>query len=351
MTGTSLRGLLDLPYRLGAAVHRSVYSSGIARQRSLDGFAVSIGALHFGGAGKTPLVIDLAGPGDGVLMRGYGGRLRGQIRALMALDDAAAPWKRTASCNGEERPVQAWSEQVGDEAALVAAMRPGVPVGVGADRVAAAAVLKQTWPVSRFLLDDAFSHHCLRRDVDLLAIPVVRQDGELRIGDGPRREGDWAVDRADALVLVGQGARPISDCDDLIAALGYEGPFAAVRKEVDRIWSYPEGEAGFEVRDRPVAVVCALGRPSSLVTSLERGTGARVVATVTARDHHRFSAGELAEAEQLARRRGAEVLLTSLKDVVRFPLDFTPRGCWAVAGTSLVWDRGGDRLEGMVRER
>jgi len=335
-----LPGVVSLPYRAGAVLHRAVYRSGLLQRRALDAFTVSVGSLHFGGAGKTPVSVSLAGPGSAVLLRGYGGRALGVPKVLVGEQDGGAPWLRTISCDGVGRPAREWSALVGDEAALVAAVLPGLPVGVGVDRRAAAAAVSAGHDVHRFVLDDGFSHHRLERDRDVLVLPV---EGS-RVAPGLLREGPRAASRAHALVLVGDGREALNDreIDGLVRRIPWRGQLAACRKVPGNLWDLRDGvEVSSDVvRGRDAAVVCALGRPDSLVRSATEHLQAHVRQRSTWRDHHRFAPEDLAGAERLARRRGADVVLTSLKDAVRWPAAFEPQLSWFAVDSTLVWDRG-----------
>ena len=109
---------MDLPYRAGAALHRGAFLSGLLPRASLDRFTVSVGSLHFGGAGKTPLALDLL-TGDGaLLMRGYRGE--GATSVLICEDDAGPPWGRSIAADGERRTAQECSARFGDEAVMAA---------------------------------------------------------------------------------------------------------------------------------------------------------------------------------------------------------------------------------------
>jgi tetraacyldisaccharide 4'-kinase len=338
--------LVDLPYRAGAALHRR-WALGRPRQ-ALPRFTVSIGALHFGGAGKTPLTLALAGEGDAILIRGYGGTLGDRHLAVVADPSDAAPWQRVLRGDGREATARQWSAEIGDEAALAAALRPGVPVGVGRSRELSCRDALALHDVRRVLLDDAFSHHRLRRDVDLLAVPVVRTPHGPRVAGGPMREGPGAAQRASAVVFVSDDLEQyhIDDIDNLKRQLRYRGPAASVGKTAVSLWSLG-GEAvrRHEIDPgRRAVVVCALGRPDSLVRTCSEQLGAQVLAVVSRRDHHRFATAELVDAEARAARLGADLLLTSLKDAVRLPDTFSPGMDWIAAGCDLRWDLGHDAI-------
>src|SRR5579863_2888078 len=158
---------------------------------------ISVGNLHWGGGGKTPMVAAVAarlrqrGAAVCILSRGYGGSGHG-VRMVSRGDG----------------PLLA-AAVAGDEPVQLAGELPGVAVVVGPDRHRAGlAALARLRPVpDLFLLDDGFSHLALRRDLDLLVFPAADPFGGGRLWPGGRlREPLAAAARADAALLTGSPA-------------------------------------------------------------------------------------------------------------------------------------------------
>jgi tetraacyldisaccharide 4'-kinase len=153
-----------------SALRRLCYRRGWLRSVRLPVPVLVVGNISVGGTGKTPLTIALAtelrrrGWRPGVVSRGYGGAEKGP-----ALLDA--------------RPDPA---RYGDEPCLIHAS--GVPVAVGRDRPAAAALLLEQG-CDVLIADDGLQHYRLARDLEICVI-----DGERRFGNrrllpaGPLRE-------------------------------------------------------------------------------------------------------------------------------------------------------------------
>jgi tetraacyldisaccharide-1-P 4'-kinase len=345
-------GPLEAIYRRVASLHGALYRSGLLRRQSLDLFTVSVGGLRFGGAGKTPLVQLLARPTDAILSRGYGGRVRGAASVALGEGTSGAPWARPVSVDGRVRPAREWSAWLGDEPALLAASLPGVPVGVCPDRAAAARLVLAGADPRRFLLDDGFSHHRLARDVDLVVIPVAGGGGGPGPVPGPQREGDAALARADALVLLNDGAAELDDGAAVGAgsALAFSGPLAVVRRTVTGLWRWPDGGAAGpeELAGSTLFPVCGVGRPDSFRRLVAGLPGVRVLEGRAFGDHHRFGAGELVRVEADARREGADAVVSTVKDAMRLPADWTPSLPWWIVEAALVWERGRESIEEVV---
>src|SRR5215210_3160067 len=186
------------------------------RARRLPRPVLSVGNLHWGGTGKTPLVAAVAAhlrdrrPAVCILSRGYASRGRG----------ARVVSTRAGPLPGPLLP--------GDEPVLLAGQLPGVAVVVGPDRFEAgmAALHRLPRTPDLFLLDDGFSHLALRRDLDLVAFPSSDPFGGGRLPPGGRlREPLASVSRAHAVLLTGAGSP--EDGKKLAEALrpyGFTGP-------------------------------------------------------------------------------------------------------------------------------
>jgi tetraacyldisaccharide 4'-kinase len=245
---------------------------------------VCIGNLVAGGAGKTPVVLSLAGllSAQGiavhVVTRGYGGRHAGPVRVDPNRHDAAA---------------------VGDEALLIAARAPCWVARDRADGIRAAIEAG----AAAILLDDGFQNPGIARDLSLLVIDAEYGFGNRRvIPAGPLRETvACGLARTDAIVLIGEDGLPEgvgkSDRPVLRATLEpvHAGRFTGAR----------------------IVAFAGIGRPEKFFASL-RAVGAELVAAHPFPDHHRYAAADLARLHCGAARAGAR-LVTTAKDWVRLP--------------------------------
>jgi tetraacyldisaccharide 4'-kinase len=267
---------------------------------------VSIGNLHWGGGGKTPLVQAVAlhlrdrGVRVAVLSRGYG-RADDQIRVAST----------------GEGPLLG-PRLIGDEPALLAGSLPGVAVVVGADRAAAGrhALLRLDPRPDLFLLDDGFSHLRLARDLDILAFPWMDPwAGGRLVPSGRLREPLASSQRAHAAVLTGVPA--IEDWGRQLAAglarFGFTGPGFASRTVAQPPIA---DDRRTLARSTRVVAVAAIARPGSFFDQLAN-LGFDVVARESHRDHHDYSDDDVARLDALAGRHGAQAILTTAKDAVK----------------------------------
>ena len=282
------RALLPLqaPYALALALKNSAYDRGWLSQRRLVWPVISIGNLSVGGAGKTPVVIELAsllaarGLTVDVLSRGYG---------------------RKSPQSVERVPGDGDVRRYGDEPLLITRAAQ-VPVYVGVSRRAAGALAEREAPTANgngiHLLDDGFQHRRLARSVDIVVVHPADPEDRL-LPAGRLREPLSALHRADFLLLRENDATSQAT----LREQGISKPIWRVRR-VLQVPSVPGSAVAF----------CAIAHPQEFFASL-RAHGITLMGTLAFRDHHRFQPRDLdaiAKASQ-----GAAALLTTEKDWVR----------------------------------
>jgi tetraacyldisaccharide 4'-kinase len=279
-----------------------------SRAKKLSRPVVSVGNLHFGGSGKTPLIAALAarlrdrGLAVCILSRGNGSRGRG----VRVVSTGAGPLLD---------PLLG-----GDEPVLLAAELPGVAVVVGPDRYRAGlhALRHLAPPPALFLLDDGFSHLGLARDLDLLAFPAADPFGGGRLlPSGRLREPLRAVSRASAAILTGVDPELAAGAGEALAQAlrphGFTGPgFASLtRPGKPRLADgtlLPSGERVF--------LVSAVARPEGLTVQV-RKLGFEIAGELRFPDHHRYPGPDLERIATAFRASGAAAVLTTSKDRVK----------------------------------
>lgn len=271
-------------------------------RQHLDAITWSVGNLHWGGGGKTPLVAEIGrqllelGASVCVLSRGYG--RTGREPRLVSRGDGPL-------CSAFE---------AGDEPHLLARAVPGLSVAVAAQRHQAGALALRELDVAPevFLLDDGFSHVRLARDLDVLAFPCVDPfaDGRL-LPSGRLREPLTASRYADAAVLT--GLTPSDDHDleltgrQLEAALRPHG-FSGTGFATERV-----AEVVSEQRIERALLVSGVARPAGVEASAA-ACGVEVVEHLAFGDHHGFPASSLRKIRERLITHGEPALLATSKD-------------------------------------
>jgi tetraacyldisaccharide 4'-kinase len=251
---------------------------------------ICIGNLTAGGAGKTPVVRDLArrlaaaGLRPAILSRGYGGREAGPLKVDPARHDAA---------------------QVGDEPLMLARE---TPCWIARDRAAGARAMTADG-AGLVLMDDGLQNPGLIQDLKIVVVDGATGFGNGRaMPAGPLRESIAAgIARADVLVIVG------ADDHGLTRKYAAAKIVLALGTEIDAS-QLPAGK---------VAAFAGIGRPEKFRASLA-AAGAEIAVFRAFADHHYYNPAELAALETKARAFGAS-LVTTEKDWVRLSPEWRSR--------------------------
>jgi tetraacyldisaccharide 4'-kinase len=259
--------------------------------------AISVGNVVAGGAGKTPVTLEIArrllerGRKAAILSRGHGRRGREDLEV-----SAATP-----------------SDQAGDEPALLKERLPGALVLVGPRRASLAARAASDG-AEVLVLDDGLQHLSLARDLDVVVMDASNPLGNgKRLPRGPLREQPSSAFRRAG----SRGLLWLTRCDlprdrrtDALVAAARE---AGMRGPVESAYA-----TAAPIGKEAVFLFAGIGRPASF-EALVRSAGASVAGARWFPDHHRYSSADLQALRQAAAAQGATRLLTTEKDLVRIP--------------------------------
>ncbi len=309
--GTLLR-LLSRLYDETAWRRRQWYARRPAARRRLARPVVSVGALAAGGSGKTPLAAALArmlvelGERPAILSRGYG---------------RVDPVEGAAVIRDFERTVGSLAV-AGDEPWMLARALDGVAVVVAEDRHLAGRLAETRLGATVHVLDDGFQHLQLERGADLVLLSGADLDDPRVLPAGRLRERLATARRADALLLVDLTADGRARAE---AELQPARLFHVQRRTGPVRVRRPDGEGDGLPPGSRVAAVAGIARPERFFDDL-RAAGLDVVHTVAFADHHRYGRREADRIQRVARRAGAEAIVTTDKDFVRLEpwLPFDP---------------------------
>jgi tetraacyldisaccharide 4'-kinase len=264
---------------------------------------ICCGNATAGGAGKTTVALDLGrrladrGVNAHFLLRGYGGSLRGPVRVDPDAHD---------------------STQVGDEALLLAEVRP---TWISGDRGAGARAAV-AGGAQAIVMDDGLQNPTLEKDLSLLVV-----DGSFGFGNGrvipagPLREPvAAAAARCRAAVLIGE---------DTSGAVAQLPPGLPVLRA--KLVAGPEAAM---LAGQPVFAFCGIANPQKFFATLQEA-GAVLAGREAFADHYPYDEGDLkdllAQAEALR-----AVMVTTKKDFVRIPPQFRSRVTVVTVG--LAWE-------------
>jgi tetraacyldisaccharide 4'-kinase len=285
-------GLAALVYGMIVAVRNLGFDRRWLRARHAKVPVVSVGNLTLGGTGKTPLVEWVArwfrhrGVRVTIISRGYG-----------------------------------QTEGLNDEGRVLFENLPDVPHLQDADRVALAAIAVDELATELLVLDDGFQHRRLARDVDLVLLDALEPFGLGHMFPrGLLRESVSSLGRAGVVVL---------SRADLVSA----SERAAIRAEAERrsrpIRWVETRHAALDLIDsdgnrspidmlasQSVAAFCGIGNPEGFRRTLLPLCRELVDFRIFA-DHHNYSAEDAGSLERWARDLGANLVLTTQKDLVK----------------------------------
>ncbi len=290
--------------RLYGAAHSLRWHWYLRRAQKLPRPVVSVGSLHWGGAGKTPLVAAIArrllerGLRPAILSRGYGR----QDKGVHVVSTGEGPLLG---------PLVA-----GDEPVLLAGDLPGTSVVVGRDRYEAGRhALERIDPQPQvFLLDDGFSHLRLFRDIDLVVFPSKDPLAGGRLPPGGRlREPLASLDRADAALFMGADAEATQTLEEALRPFGFQGPSFSCGIETLTARQVTGDELP---TDAPVLLVAAIARPQRFVEAVEHA-GFRISEALVFPDHHKYPERSIRQIVRAWEASGAAAVLTTSKDRVK----------------------------------
>ncbi len=253
---------------------------------------VSVGNLTTGGTGKTPHVVWIAkhfrrrNLQVALISRGYG------------------------SESGRN-----------DEAIELESRLPDVPHLQDPDRVRMAEIAVEELESEILVLDDAFQHRRLARDLDIVLIDATQPFGFNRLlPRGLLREPISSLQRADAIVIT---RVDLVDESSLATILSRIRPYvqnrvvAQTRTAISGLLQSDSCQYNVDTLvGQPVFVFCAIGNPEGFRETIH-SIGLNAVESKWFDDHHHFTREDLNNIGNAARTSGAKAIVCTHKDLVK----------------------------------
>lgn len=338
--------MISCLYAAAMNARNRLYERGTFKSVSLGAFTVSVGNVTVGGTGKTPLVAltarVLAESGDRVciLTRGYG-RANQRERVLVS--------------DGEN--VLSDARRAGDEPVELARKLLGRAIVVAdANRGAAGAWARERFGITAFVLDDAFQHRQVKRDLNIVCVDATDPFGNGKtLPTGILREPLENLNRADAIVVTRANlAENVRELKTRIKKYNRDCPIFVSRNEFSKLIELKkldDENARGEIGDRRTKyfAFCALGNPGNFFEQLRR-ENFNVARVRKFPDHHFYTQKDAENLVAEARRANAEALLTTVKDAVKLKnltIDFP---CLAIEN-ELVFDDDIDFKDWLLRKK
>ena len=328
-------------FQVAVKIRRWLYNWRILRDKTLGVQVIAIGNLTVGGTGKTPVVEKFArelrdaGRNVAILSRGYRSKpapLHTRlVNKILLREDQTPP--RVVS---DGKSLLLDSEMAGDEPYMLASNLKDVVVLVDKDRVKSGRYAIQKFGCDTLLLDDGFQYWDLRgRRHDVVLIDRQQPFGnEHLLPRGTLREPPSHLARAHTIFITKSDGKT-AELRERIARLNstaaviecihqplyFEDVFTGERKGLDLLTG------------KKVASLSGIAQPESFEQSLVK-LGGELVYSKRFADHHRFTQQEILNAINRAKKRQAEIIVTTQKDAVRFPFYFMRVEIKIVAGAN-----------------
>lgn len=282
------------------------YRIGFFVTRSLPCTVISVGNLTAGGTGKTPAVIYLArllksrGLRPAILSRGYGRRTSGPQLVT----------------DGEAPPLD-WS-RYGDEPTLMAGALQGIPIAVDENRYRGGMFLCQRFKPQVILLDDAFQHRGLERDLDIVLINS-QDDRAIHklLPYGLLREPWYHLRRADLIFFTKANLKSPSHFLRSRARLSKVPHFLSTIEAGQELPGLKGDTLTLpEAKGKAVLALSAVGDPLGFQRTLE-GIGLEVADHLAFHDHHVYTPSDLEDLRNRFQRHRAALVITTEKDLIK----------------------------------
>lgn len=316
-----LRGM-SVVYGLGVSIKLALYRSGILKSYRLPCKVISLGNITVGGTGKTPTAQRLA-----AIIRDMGHRV------VILNRGYRASWKGEVGVVSDGRKIYMSASEAGDEAYLLAKSLPGVPVIIGRNRYITGEYAVNNLQAEIIILDDAYQHWLLQRDLDILLIDALNVFGNnCLLPRGTLREPLANLNRANAFLLTKVDQATEEAKETIRETLAKYNNEALIVESTHtpqcfiEIAEWSKGVASEHVpltaiQGRSILPFSAIGNPSSFEKTIT-DLGGLVVDAVRYPDHHDYTMAEMQWIMQKAIDNQVAALITTDKDAVKIPSEF-----------------------------
>lgn len=272
---------------------------------------ISVGNISLGGTGKTPMTIKIAnryldmGKKVCILSRGYKGGLGYDVNVI---SDGQTIF--------HEPPMAA------DEPYMMAVNCKGAVVITGKERKDAYNLAEERYSPDIYILDDAFQHKRMPRDADVLLLDHRRPVSTgLPFPFGYLREIPMGIERADVVVFtratynkVPHRAKmfvkdkPVFFSKIKFLGLEYKG----------KLMQYEDYHA------ERAFVFAGIAGSTGFFHFMD-AQGVNIAGKKGFGDHYNYTEGDIQRLMQKAERKGATMMVTTEKDIVKIPDEYKDR--------------------------
>ena len=271
--------------------------------RKIPTKVVSVGNITAGGTGKTPAVIYLSqffkkrNYKVAVLSRGYGRKTAGTQLVT----------------NGKET-VDDW-RNFGDEPTLISQKLKDVPIVVDQNRYRGAMYLIEKFNPDIIIMDDAFQHRSIERDLDLVLLNSQAPISDYRlIPHGLLREPIRHLKRADAIILTKFN---LGKPEQKLISKVKKSNLPVFYSTINHNHFFTINNETFKLKNNTRALaVSGIADPRSFYESLQR-TNIMMIDKIAYFDHYEFQQSDIENLKKALIDNDAEIVVTTEKDMIR----------------------------------
>jgi len=286
-----------------------LFDRDILKSRPVNAKVFSVGNISLGGSGKTPVSIYLTnllkrkGFNVGVISRGYGRKSKGYVQV------------------SDGKKILTTVDKSGDEI-YHTVLDCSVPAAVAENRVDGANRLINDSGVDTIVLDDAFQHRWIKRDVDLLVIDqrFLSEKNfftQNLLPTGVMREPLSSIKRADAIIINRKFMEKKEIPDESIKFLEGKKVFTGFYKAISFFDLKMNTELSLEeFQGQKSLVVSGIASPVSFLNILKQ-TKVDTQNKLIFKDHKRYNYNDIQRIRQLFYSTNSHSVVTTEKDAVK----------------------------------
>jgi tetraacyldisaccharide 4'-kinase len=296
-------------YAAAVALRNKFFDINFFKSKKADAAVISVGNITMGGSGKTPSVIYLLnllknnGYNPGVLSRGYGRRTKGYLLV------------------SEGKGILTGVDECGDEI-YHTVLECSVPAAVSENRVTGAEKLINKTGIKTLVLDDAFQHRWIERDLNLLLFEqrfLIQpySINKFLLPSGILREPFRAIKRADAVIINRKFSDKAEIPEQYKKYFDQKPVFTAFYKAIEFVDIVRKTRYSLdEFRGQKSLVVSGIANPFSFINILNQSkvdTGNRLIF----RDHKDYTIDEIKKIRKTFYAANSHSVVTTEKDAVK----------------------------------
>jgi len=289
-------------------IRNQLFDLGWIQINSFNKPIISIGNITLGGTGKTPLVIYIAkillkkNITPGIISRGYKRKSKGMVVVH----------------NGKKILVDVLIS--GDEPYLMAKTLEKVPIIVCNNRSVGIKKLLKNYSVDIIIMDDAFQHRKVKRDLDIVTIAANESNANYKLFPlGKMREPWQNIQRSDLVVYT----KTENKIPDIHSKLQHHFPKDYTISTFDMLLMKYDinGYVETSAPNEPLFAFCGIADPQSFFKSILM-LGINIQEKIIYKDHQNYNKTVINQLSQQIKENNGTKVITTEKDLVKLPDSF-----------------------------